>query len=167
MMSKFLELKNDIKDFSTKMNAIFYGTFFLRLFSFAVLSSLMQYFFLIYKIEDNEINHFIFYVLGLEYVIAGMILSYGIILRLDKKTNKVLIASIVRFVVELTLIYLILLDYGIMAAALILLVARYVETVATYFFIRRQRIFNKSGFVLFAIALPMPYFLYKLPTIPY
>ena len=167
MMSKFLELKNDIKDFSTKMNAIFYGTFFLRLFSFAVLSSLMQYFFLIYKIEDNEINHFIFYVLGLEYVIAGMILSYGIILRLDKKTNKVLIASIVRFVVELTLIYLILLDYGIMAAALILLVARYVETVVTYFFIRRQRIFNKSGFVLFAIALPMPYFLYKLPTIPY
>jgi hypothetical protein len=54
-----------------------------------------------------------------------------------------------------------------MAAALILLVARYVETVVTYFFIKRQRIFNKSGFVLFSIALPMSYFLYKLPTIPY
>jgi O-antigen/teichoic acid export membrane protein len=167
MMSKFLELKDNVQDFSTKMNIIFYGTFFLRLFSFAVLSLLMQYFFLIYKIEDNEINQFIFYVLGLEYVIAGMILSYGIILRLDKKTNKVLIASTVRFVVELTLIYLILLDYGIMAAALILLVARYVETLSSYLFVRRQRIFNKSGFILFAIALPMPYFLYKLTTITY
>ena len=167
MMAKFLELKNNIQDFSIKMNAIFYGTFFLRLFSFTVLSLLMQYFFLIYKIENNEINRFIFYILGIEYVVAGMILSYGIILRLDKTTDKVLIASIVRFIVELTLIYLILLDYGIMAAALILLVARYVETVVTYFFIRRQRIFNKSGFVLFAIALPVSYFLYKLPTITY
>jgi len=127
----------------------------------------MQYFFLIYKIEDNEINHFIFYVLGLEYVIAGMILSYGIILRLDKKTNKVLIASIVRFVVELTLIYLILLDYGIMAAALILFVARYVETVATYLFVRRQRVFNKSGLILIAFILPVVYFMYKLPYISY
>jgi len=127
----------------------------------------MQYFFLIYKIEDNEINRFIFYILGIEHVVAGMTLSYGIVLRLDKTTSKVLIASIVRFIVELTLIYLILLDYGIMAAALILLVARYVETVVTYFFIRRQRIFNQSGFVLFIIVLPVPYFLYKLPTITY
>jgi len=167
MMAKFLELKNNIQDFSIKMNAIFYGTFFLRLFSFTVLSLLMQYFFLIYKIEDNEINRFIFYILGIEHVVAGMTLSYGIVLRLDKTTSKVLIASIVRFIVELTLIYLILLDYGIMAAALILLVARYVETVVTYFFIRRQRIFNQSGFVLFIIVLPVPYFLYKLPTITY
>jgi O-antigen/teichoic acid export membrane protein len=162
MMSKFLELKNNIQDFSTKMNAIFYGTFFLRLFSFAILSLLMQYFFLIYKIEYNEINQFIFYVLGLEYVISGMILCYGIILRLNKKTNKVLIASIVRFVVELTLIYLILLDYGIMAAALILLVARYVETVATYFFIRRQRIFNKSAIILSIFIPIIAYYSIKL-----
>jgi hypothetical protein len=166
-MSKFLELKNNSKDFSTKMNAIFYGTFFLRLFSFVFLSLLVQYFFLIYKIEDNEINQFIFYVLGLEYVIAGMILSYGIVLRLDKTTKKVLIASIVRFIVELTLIYLILLEYGIMAAALILLIARYVETVLTYLFISRQRIFNKSGFILFIFALPILYYLYKLSIIHY
>ena len=149
------------------MNAIFSVTFLLRLFLFAIVSLLMQYFFLIYSIEDNEVNQFIFYVLGLEYVIAGMIISFGIILRLNKTTNKVLITSIVRFVVELTLIFLILLDYGIMAAALILLVARYVETVVTYFFIKKHRIFKKSGFVLLAIALPIPYFLYKLPTIPY
>jgi len=167
MMSKFLELKNNFKDFSKKMNVIFYATFFLRLLSFVVLSLLMQYFFLIYKIEDSTINQFIFYVLGFEYVIAGMILSYGIILRLDKTTNKVLISSIVRFVVELTLIYLILLDYGIVAAALILFVARYVETVATYLFVRRQRVFNKSGLILIAFILPVVYFMYKLPYISY
>jgi O-antigen/teichoic acid export membrane protein len=165
MMSKFLELKNNSKDFSRKMNAIFYGTFFLRLFSFVLLSLLVQFFFLIYRIEDNEINQFIFYVLGLEYVIAGMILSYGIVLRLDKTTKKVLIASIVRFIVELALIYLILLEYGIMAAALILLIARYVETVLTYLLISRQRIFNKSGFILFIFVLPILYYLYKLSII--
>ena len=122
----------------------------------------MQYFFLIYKIEDNEINQFIFYVLGLEYVIAGMILGYGIVLRLDKTTNKVLTASIARFVVELTLIYLILLDYGIMAAALILLIARYVETVTTYLLIRKQRIFKKSGFILLSFIPIIIYSISKL-----
>ena len=167
MMSKFLELKNNVKDFSTKMNAIFYGAFFLRLSLFVALSLLMQYFFLLYKIEDNTINQFIFYVLGLEYVIAGMILSYGIVLRLDKTTNKVLIASIVRFIVELTLIYLILIDYGIMAAALILLISRYVETVFTYLLIRQQRIFNKAGLILFVFIIPAFYFLYKLSIIHY
>ena len=162
MMSKFLELKNNAKDFSRKINKFFYGTFILRLFSFIVLSLLMQYFFLIYKIEDNEINQFIFYVLGLEYVIAGMILGYGIVLRLDKTTNKVLTASIARFVVELTLIYLILLDYGIMAAALILLIARYVETVTTYLLIRKQRIFKKSGFILLSFIPIIIYSISKL-----
>ena len=166
MMSKFLELKSNVKDFSTKMNAIFYGAFFLRLSLFVALSLLVQYFFLIYKIESNAINQFIFYVLGLEYVIAGMILCYGIILRLDKTTNKVLIASIVRFVVEITLIYLILMDYGIVAASLILLIARYVETVTTYLYIRRQRIFNKTGLILFVFIIPVFYFLYKIPILP-
>jgi len=165
MMSKFLELKNDIKDFSTKMNAIFYGTFFLRLSLFIALSLLMQYFFLIYKIEDNEVSQFVFYVLGLEYVVAGMILNYGIVLRLDKTTNKVLIASVIRFVVELTLIYLILLSYGIMAAALIMLLARYIETVASYLFIRRQGIFNNSGLILLGFTPPIVYFSYNLLSV--
>ena len=165
MMSKFLELKNDIKDFSAKMNAIFYGTFFLRLSLFIALSLLMQYFFLIYKIEDNEVSQFVFYVLGLEYVVAGIILSYGIVLRLDKTTNKVLIASIIRFVIELTLIYLILLNYGIMAAALIMLLARYIETVASYLFIRRQGIFNNSGLILLGFTPPIVYFSYNLLSV--
>ena len=167
MMSKFLELKNDIKDFSAKMNAIFYGTFFLRLSLFIALSLLMQYFFLIYKIEDNEVSQFVFYVLGLEYVVAGIILSYGIVLRLDKTTNKVLIASIIRFVIELTLIYLILLNYGIMAAALIMLLARYIETVASYLLIRRQRVFNNSGLVLLGFIPLIVYFSYNLSIVPY
>jgi O-antigen/teichoic acid export membrane protein len=162
MRSKFLELKNNVKDFSMNMNAIFYGTFFLRMSLFVALSLLVQYFFLIYKIEDNEINQFIFYVLGLEYVIAGIILSYGIVLRLEKNTNKVLASSVVRVVVELLLIYLILLDYGIMAAALILLIARYVETVSSYLFIRRQRIFNKSGFILLSFIPIIIYSISKL-----
>ena len=167
MMSKFLELKSNVKDFSTKMNAIFYGAFFLRLSLFVALSLLVQYFFLIYKIESNAINQFIFYVLGLEYVIAGMILCYGIILRLDKTTNKVLIASIVRFVVEITLIYLILMDYGIVAAALIMLLARYIETVASYLLIRRQRVFNNSGLVLLGFIPLIVYFSYNLSIVPY
>jgi hypothetical protein len=147
------------------MNAIFYGTFLLRLSLFIALSLLMQYFFLIYKIEDNEVSQFVFYVLGLEYVVAGMILNYGIVLRLDKTTNKVLIASVIRFVVELTLIYLILLSYGIMAAALIMLLARYIETVASYLFIRRQRVFNNSGLVLLGFIPPIVYFSYNLLSV--
>jgi hypothetical protein len=127
----------------------------------------MQYFFLIYKIEDNEVSQFVFYVLGLEYVVAGIILSYGIVLRLDKTTNKVLIASIIRFVIELTLIYLILLNYGIMAAALIMLLARYIETVASYLLIRRQRVFNNSGLVLLGFIPLIVYFSYNLSIVPY
>ena len=91
-----------------------------------------------------------------------MILSFGIILRLNKTTNKVLVTSIVRFVVELTLIFLILLDYGILAAALILLVARYAETVTTYLLIIRQGILKRTGFLLVIWVLPVLYFMSKL-----
>ena len=154
MMSKFLELKNNAKDFSVKMSSIFWGTFLLRLLLFAILSFLVQYIFLIYKIENSEVHQFIFYVLGLEFIIAGMILIYGIILRLGKTTSKVFIASLVRFGVELSLIYLILLDYGIMAAALILLIARYIETVITYLYVIGEGIF-RSHFVLIVCFLPI------------
>jgi O-antigen/teichoic acid export membrane protein len=162
MMAKFLELKNNTKTFTKKINAIFYGTFALRFFSFLVFIFLMKYFFLIYKIENNEISQFIYYVLGIEYVIAGMILSYGVILKLEKSTIKILIASIVRFVIEALLIFFLLIEYGIMAAAVILLVARYTETVTTYFLIIRQGILNWTGFLLVICVLPVLYFLSKL-----
>jgi len=126
---------------------------------------LVRYIFLIYKIENSEVNQFIFYVLGIEFIISGMILIYGIILRLDKTTNKVFQASLVRFGVELSLIYLILLDYGIIAAALILLIARYIETVVTYLFIRNQRIFHLSGVLLVCFLLIVVYLLFQLLAI--
>jgi len=71
----------------------------------------------------------------------------------------------VRFGVELSLIYLILLDYGIMAAALILLIARYIETVVTYLFIRNQRIFHFSGVLLLCFLLIVVYSLFQLLAI--
>ena len=157
-----IELKNNTKTFTKKINAIFYGTFALRFFSLLAFIVLMKYFFIIYKIENNEINQFIFYVLGIEYVIAGMILSYGVILKLEKSTIKILIASFVRFVIEVLLIYFLLIEYGIMAAAVILLVARYTETVTTYLLIIRQGILNWTGFLLVIWALPVLYFLSKL-----
>ena len=162
MMAKFLELKNNTKTFTKKINAIFYGTFALRFFSFLVFIFLMKYFFLIYKIENNKISQFIFYVLGIEYVIAGMILSYGVILKLEKSTIKILIASFVRFVIEVLLIYFLLIEYGIMAAAVILLVARYAETVTTYLLIIRQGILKRTGFLLVIWVLPVLYFMSKL-----
>jgi len=165
MMSKFLELKNNTKDFSVQMNSIFLGTFLLRLSLFAILALIVRYIFFIYKIENSEVNQLIFYVLGIEFIIAGMILIYGIVLRLDKTTSKVFIASLLRFGVELSLIYLILLDYGIMAAALILLIARYVETVVTYIFIRNQRIFHFSGVLLLCFLPIVVYYLFQLLAI--
>jgi len=162
MMSKFLELKNHDQGFSLKMNYIFYGSFVFRVLSFVVLSLLVQYFFLIYKIEDSDVNYLVFHILGFEYIVAGMILSYGVILRLDKSTNKVLISSIARFIVELILIYSILLDYGIMAAALILFVARYVETIFTYLFIRRENIFHMSELILFIFFPVIVYYFSRL-----
>jgi O-antigen/teichoic acid export membrane protein len=165
MMSNFLELKNNTNDFSIKMGTIFWGTFLLRFSIMIILTLLAQYFFLIYKIENNEVNQFVFYVLGIEYLIAGMILVYGIILRLNKTTSKVLYASLIRFGVELTLIYLILFDYGIMAAALILLMARYVETVVTYLFIRNQRFFHFSGILLLCFIFVIFYYTFQLLVI--
>lgn len=162
MTSKFLELKNSTQEFIINMNYIFYGSFVLRLLSFIVLSLLAQYLFFVYKIENNEINLFIFYVLGAEYIVAGMISSYGIVLRLEKSTKKVLAASFIRFVIELLLIYFILLDYGLIAAALILLVARYVETVVTYLFIRNQNIFYFSGVLLLCLLVVIVYSLFRL-----
>ena len=165
MLSKFLELKNNTKDFAVKMNSIFWGTFLLRLSLFAILALLVQHIFLIYKIENSGVHQLIFYFLGVEFIIAGMILIYGIILRLEKTTSKVFKASLVRFGVELSLIYLILLDYGIMAAALILLIARYIETVVTYLFIRNQRIFHFSGVLLLCFLLIVVYSLFQLLAI--
>lgn len=166
MMSKFLELKEKTTDFSKKINAIFLYSFLLRLTLFAMLALLMQYVFFAYNIDKSVVNKFIFYVLGIEFIIAGMILIYGIILRLEKNTKKVFKASLTRFIIELILIYLILFDYGIMAAAMILLVARYVETVVTYSFVRKQGFFHLSGVLLLILLSIIFYFLFQLFSFP-
>ena len=165
MISKFLELKENSKDFIEKMNYIFWLTFFLRLVLSLILVISAQRFFSIYKIEYTEINQLAFYFLGLEYVIAGMILSYGLVLRLESKTIKVFKASLIRFVVEISLIYLLLFNYGILAAAVILLISRYVETLVTYFFIRNQGIFHFSGIILLCFFVITAYSLLQMLAI--
>jgi O-antigen/teichoic acid export membrane protein len=157
MMSQFLDLKNTVLDFSSKLSIIFFGMLFLRLGIFILMLLVIDYFFLIYKLENNSVNQFIFYVLGLEYVIAGMIMIYGINLRLENNTKKVLMASLARFIVELTLIYYILIDYGIMAAALILLIARFVETSITYIYCLRGGLFHYHVFFII-ILIPIIYY---------
>jgi O-antigen/teichoic acid export membrane protein len=148
MMSKFIELKDQSKDYVNNIRTIFWSMLLLRLVIFAFLALTLSYIFIIYNLDNTKVNQFIFYVLGFEFIIAGMILVYGIILRLEKSTYKIFQISISRFCIELTLIYLILFDYGLMAAALILLISRYVETIAMYLFVRRTKIFNFSGVIL-------------------
>ena len=162
MMSKFLEYKISSDGFAKKMMTIFYGTFFLRLVLLILLTLISQYFFILYKLESNEINRLIFNILGIEFVLAGVMISYGLVLKLDKNTNKLFFIGLIRFSIELLLIYLILIDYGILAAALILLLARYVETVTGYFIIRSRNIFNYTGLVIAIFIIPIGLFLYKI-----
>ena len=157
MMSKFLELKEQTKIFKQNISAIFWSMLFFRLIIFSILVLLLRYIFMIYNLDNTKVNQFIFYTLGIEFIIAGMILIYGIILRLEKATYKVFQVSIVRFCVELSLIYLILFDFGVMAAALILLVSRYIETLTTYFFVRGQEIFKFSSTLLFFFLVVVIY----------
>ena len=157
MMSKFLELKNMPRDFVKKMRSIFWSMFIFRILIFTVLAILIKYIFMIYNLDNTKVNQFVFYILGIEFVIAGMILIYGIILRLENTTYKVFQASFIRFGVELSLIYLILFDYGVIAAALILLVSRYIETAITFFFVRGQKIFNYSSAILLFFSVLVVY----------
>lgn len=155
MMSKFLELKDHSQHFLKNIRAIFWSTLVLRIGIFVSLALTVEYIFTIYNIDNTKVNQYIFYVLGFEFIIAGMSLVYGIILKLEQSTYKVLQVSILRFCIEITLIYLILFDYGVMAAALILLISRYIETIALYFFVRRQKIFKFSSsiFICFLVVV--------------
>lgn len=162
MMATFLEIKNNDKNYSSKLGEIFFGTLLLRLSLFFSILLINDYFFLIYKLDNNSVNQFIFYVLGFEFVIAGMIMVYGINLKLSTNTVKILTASLARFFVEIILIYLILIDYGIMAAAMILLVARFAETAITYIFCFRDGLFRFHSFILFIFVPIIVYFSYQM-----
>jgi O-antigen/teichoic acid export membrane protein len=165
MMSKFLELKDQPKVFKKNIGTMFWSMLIFRVIIFSILALLMKYIFIIYNLDNTKVNQFIFYVLGVEFIIAGMILIYGIILRLEKSTYKVFQASIARFCVELSLIYLILFDFGVIAAALILLVSRYIETLTMYFLVRDQKIFKFSSVILLCFLVIVIYYLSQLPVI--
>ena len=66
---------------------------------------------------------------------------------------------------ELRLIYFILLDYGIVAAAIILLIARYIETLVTFIYIRNQRFFKYSEMLLLCFSIIIVYLFYKMLVI--
>jgi O-antigen/teichoic acid export membrane protein len=162
MMSEFLDLKKNMIEFLEKMNTIFFSVLALRLAVFFFTLIFISYFFSLYKIDNNLENRYVFYFLSLEYLVAGMISIYGINLRLGNSTKKVLNASLVRFGVEVSLIYLILLDYGIVAAALILFIARSVETIVTYVYSFREGLFRPHIFLILFLIPSIYYLSFKL-----
>ena len=165
MMSQFLDLKKYSDMFSKSLNTIFIGVLFLRTSLYFLLLFLVDHLFLLYKLSNSEVNKFIFYVLGIEYIVAGMLTIYGIILKLESNTRKVLNASLIRFATEIVLIYFILLEYGVMGAAIILLIARYVETLVTYLYVRNRTIFPYSWLLLVLFLLTIIYYLNKMQLI--
>ena len=165
MMSKFLELKNHGDEFFKNLNTIYFGILFLRTSLYLVFLFLVDYLFLLYKLSNSEANKFIFFVLGLEYVVAGLSSIYGIILRLEGNTRKVLNVSLVRFTVELVLLYFLLLKYGIMGAALVLLIARYVEILVSYLYVRNLKLFPYSWLFLVLFFLAIIYYFNKMQLI--
>jgi O-antigen/teichoic acid export membrane protein len=165
MMAQFLDLKQYSNKFFRSLNTIFFGILFLRISLYIVFLFLVDYLFLLYKLTDTEVNKFIFYVLGIEFIIAGMISTYGIILRLETNTRKILNASLVRFVIEIILIYFILLEYGVMGAALILLTARYVETLVTYIYARNNTLFPFSWLLFILFFLMIIFFFIRIQII--
>ena len=135
------------------MNGIYYGFFTIRLFIYITLIFLIEYFFILYKLNDTDVNRLIFYILGFEFIIAGMMVSYSVLLNLRKTTVHTLYISLGRFTVEIILIYFLLFEYGVLAAALILLLSRYFETFVAYFFINNEKVF-KFTFLTIILAIP-------------
>jgi len=165
MMSQFLDLNKYSDQFSKSLNTIFIGVLFIRTSLYFLLLFLVEHLFLLYNLSNSEINKFIFFVLGLEYIAAGMLTIYGIILKLESNTRKVLNASLIRFASEILLIYLILLEYGVMGAAIILLIARYVETLVTYLYVRNRKLFPYSWLLLVLLLVIIIYYSNKMQLI--
>jgi hypothetical protein len=58
-----------------------------------------------------------------------------------------------------------LLEYGVMGAAIILLIARYVETLVTYLYVRNRTLFPYSWLLLVLLLLIIIYYLNKMQLI--
>jgi len=72
-------------------------------------------------------------IIGAEFILAGNMSIYGWLIMHKDSTLQLLYISILRFLVELGLIYLILVKFGILGAALVLLLSRFFELIFTYF----------------------------------
>jgi len=155
--SKFIALKDNYKKWALAVISLFYGGVLIRVVVIIGAIFFSPYFFEIYKIEDTSLTRLVFYLLSAEFFIAGLMNNFGFVLRMEDTTRKVLMISLIRFVVELSLIYFLLPKYGVVAAALILLLARYVETCCAYLLLINKRFLRHT--VIFLIgALPVVYY---------
>ena len=158
LLSKFIAIKNEsINEYKFIMNNLYYASFFLRILIYVTLLFLSDYFFMIYKIEQTYIYGLIFSILGFEFIIAGMMTVYGTILNTNKSNKYLLYTSIIRFAVELSLIYLILFEHGILGASLIFMVSRMIETFSAYYFVQKKEVLR---FDYICVWLLIPFVIY-------
>ncbi len=162
LLSKFITIKNgNLNKYKIVMNNLYYGSIFLRALMYILLILLNKYFFLLFKIEQSSTNNLIYAILGFEFVIAGIMTLYGAILNTKKTTRNLLYISTMRFVFEMCLIYFILFEYGIIGAALILLLSRYFELLCAYFFIKKERVLKYAWLNIIFIFPFGIYFIYS------
>lgn len=160
--SRFVEMRNNKKKFQIVINAIYYGTLIMRIFIYGMVILFIKYLFMIYNLDDNYINKLLVSILGIEFIIAGMMSIYGTLISLKTNTKQLVYISVGRFFLECILIYLILFEYGILGAALILLLSRYFETFLAYLFIRKENVLKFTFISIFFIILPIFYYIEKV-----
>jgi len=148
MISKFNEMKSNVKYLESTINSIFNSTFLIRFSISVILWLYVGHIFDLYNIEVNSQTNLIFKYLILEFILANLIMCFGIYLRLETNTRKIFYASSIRFFVEITLIFLFIEEFGAEMAAIILLIGRLVETIASYFLTKKDHAVNLSGTIL-------------------
>jgi len=158
LISKLIEKRNDKVKFKKIINTIFYGMITTRLMLYFSLILFMDIIFSIYKIDDDDVNQLIVYILGAEFVVAGLMVVYGVLLQLEKNTKYIFYISLSRFIFELTLIFLILMEYGVLAAALIFLLSRYLETLIASFVVAKDGVVEYSRATVLFFLPVMVYF---------
>ena len=159
LTSKFVEMKNDQNKFKKVLNSIYYGTLIVRIFIYIIMIVFIEYLFIIYNLENSYINKLLVFILGIEFIVAGMMTVYGTLLSLKTDTKKLFYTSLGRFFLECILIYFFLFEYGILGAALILLLSRYFETILAYLFIRKEKVLKFTFISLLVLLLFIYYFL--------
>lgn len=157
LTSRLIELKNNTARFIVAINILYYGSYIARIFVYLIFVLLVEYFFILFKINDSYESRMIFYILGLEYVIAGLASVYGVLFSLESKTLKLFYASGIRFFIETILIFLILPHYGAIGAAIILLISRSSETIVFYLMMRSQKTIK---YPILGLVILLPFVIY-------